>query len=205
MYDSFINYKHYSGESPIFESYIKKAEACVNRPLSILAINSSNFNKYTNLIYGLVNYKDNWYSSYVDSNFHIYEPMDYDYVKSVHQFTQYHPEYLLTIYEFCYLYDLYCLEIGIEAYHKRCFEKEPITIQEILNSKFFKYLLNMVSEKRKAEIINEPKITINQVEVEKRKIQNEELNKQIKHDFEAWASHYINIYLNNLDNLNPKK
>ena len=73
MYDSFINSKKYGNQTPIFETYIQKADASLNRELSILDINASNYGMYSSVISDLLNYNDDYYSSYVDSNFHIYD------------------------------------------------------------------------------------------------------------------------------------
>jgi hypothetical protein len=72
--------------------------------------------------------------------------LDYGYTKSIDEYILNDPTVLFTRYEFCYLHDIYCLYIGIESYYQRYIENIPITIQEILDSKFYKRLLWWMNE-----------------------------------------------------------
>lgn len=136
--DAKNNYS-YSEIALAYNDYVQRAYDSSNRPLFLYKIDHFNYNKLSQLVFERL---DNIEFKFSDYEERLLEKLDNLYQESIYQFVLEKPKELFTSLEFRYLYDLYCLYIGIDNYYIRCREDKFITIQEILSSKFYKILTN---------------------------------------------------------------
>lgn len=149
MYNSIELFTKYKESSQTVFNYFENANISTNRPLNSLKIDKNNYGKFTQLIENMLDYKEYKYSDLSD-RFIWY--MDCEYSKSVEHFIREKPKLLFTDYELSYLHDIYLLSIGINEYFRRCnvephksiFINQPITINEILNSAFYKEFIFVI-------------------------------------------------------------